>query len=131
MIKQVTPSIRLFLTDTALYVIDKQEIELLESNIRGMEKQILDTLESVLRTVRVPWIVLDLFESKGCRFRLRISRSRVGSSNGEPESRVAKLGDYSAEIFRVFTIGKPSVLQIGDLTIHLPNRSTSNESVNA
>lgn len=122
MIKQVTPSIRLFLTDTALYVIDREEIDLLVSAVRDMEKQILDTLESVLET-EVPWIVFDLFESKGCWFRLKMSGSRVGSGNGEPESGVAKLGDYSAEIFRVFTIGKPSVLHIGDLRIHLPNPS--------
>jgi hypothetical protein len=123
MFKQVTPSIRLFLTDTALYAIDEQEIELLEDNVRDMEKRILDTLKSVLETVEVPWIVLDIFESKGCIFRLRISRSRDGSGNSKPESRVGEEEHYSAEIFRVFTIGKPSALHIGDLRVQLTNPS--------
>jgi hypothetical protein len=123
MIRQITPSIELILTDIALYAIDKQEIDLLESAVRDMEIQILDTLQSVLKTERLPWIVLDLFESKGCRFRLRISGSRVGSGNDEAESRVANLGDYSAGVFRVFTIGKPTILQIGELRIHLPSPS--------
>jgi hypothetical protein len=123
MIKQITPTIRLFLTDTALYAIDEQEIDLLEGKVRDMEKQILDTLRSVVETVEVPWIVLDIFESKGCMFRLRISRSRVGSGNSKPESNVGKGEDYSAAIFRVFTIGKPSTLHIGDLRIHFTNPS--------